>query len=156
MNWQQVCEEPSFQDLPFKIELNEYGQVVMSPASNEHGRCQMRIGAMLTQQVPDGEVIAECSMETDKGVKVADIAWISAAFLARHGYRTPYPSSPEICVEIAPPSNSDRELTDKIALYFQRGAKEVWICNSFGNLAFHSSEGKLSASALIPDFPSEI
>ena len=37
MNWQEVCEDRSLQDLPFKIELNEYGQIVMSPASNEQG-----------------------------------------------------------------------------------------------------------------------
>jgi len=156
MNWQQVCEEPSFQDLPFKIELNEYGQIVMSPASNEHGRYQMRIGALLTQKVSDGEVIAECSIETDKGVKVADIAWISSAFLSKHGYRTPYPCSPEICIEIASPSNSERELMDKMKLYFERGAKEVWICNSFGSLEFYGPQGALSSSTLVAGFPDEM
>jgi Uma2 family endonuclease len=156
MNWQQVCDEPSLQDLPFKIELNEFGQVVMSPASNEHGRYQMRLGTLLTQHIPDGEVIAECSVETSKGVKVADIAWISASFLSRYGYRTPYPQSPEICVEIASPSNSDKELEDKMQLYFQQGAREVWICNSFGNIDFYNAAGLLKSSLSIPSFPEVI
>jgi len=34
MNWQQVCENPTLKDLPFKIELNTFGQIIMSPASN--------------------------------------------------------------------------------------------------------------------------
>lgn len=33
MNWQEVCEHPSLQDLPFKIELNQWGQVMMSPTT---------------------------------------------------------------------------------------------------------------------------
>ena len=34
MQWQEVIAHPSLQDLPFKIELNEYGKIEMSPASN--------------------------------------------------------------------------------------------------------------------------
>ena len=28
MNWQEICEHPSLQNIPFKIELNEYGKIV--------------------------------------------------------------------------------------------------------------------------------
>ena len=34
MTWQDVLDHPSLQDLPFKIELNAWGQIVMSPPSN--------------------------------------------------------------------------------------------------------------------------
>ena len=37
MNWQEVCDDPHLQDLPYKVELNRFGQILMSPASNEHG-----------------------------------------------------------------------------------------------------------------------
>ena len=30
MQWAEVLQDPSLQDLPYKIELNEWGQVVMS------------------------------------------------------------------------------------------------------------------------------
>jgi len=36
MNWQEVCEHKSLQDLPFKIELNEYGKIIMSPVKVYH------------------------------------------------------------------------------------------------------------------------
>ncbi len=36
MNWQEVCEHPSLQNLPFKIELDEYGNIVMSPVKIYH------------------------------------------------------------------------------------------------------------------------
>jgi Uma2 family endonuclease len=156
MNWQQVCEEPSLQDLPFKIELNEYGQVVMSPASNEHGRQQARLIILMTQHLPEGEVISECSIHTSKGVKVADVVWTSVSFIQKHGYATPYLNSPEICIEISSPSNSDRELSAKLKLYFEQGAKEVWICDSFGNLDFYDLHGSIPVSKLAAKFPDRI
>ena len=44
LRWDEVLKDPSLQDLPYKIELNAWGKVEMSPASNRHGRLQMAIG----------------------------------------------------------------------------------------------------------------
>lgn len=156
MTWQEICDDPTLQNLPYKIETNEYGQVVMSPASNQHGEYQIRMGAKLLELVRGGKVISECSIETAKGTKVAGVAWLSQEFFARYDLTTPYPEAPDICVEIRSPSNSERELEEKIKLYFNRGAKEVWVCDSFGNVDFHAPQGELAVSALVPDFPQRI
>ena len=36
MNWQEVCDDPSLQDLPYKIELNQYGEVIMNAVRVKH------------------------------------------------------------------------------------------------------------------------
>ena len=36
MNWQEVCDDPSLQDLPFKIELNQHGEVIMNAVRVKH------------------------------------------------------------------------------------------------------------------------
>jgi hypothetical protein len=36
MNWQAVCADPHLRNLLFKIELNEYGQVVIGSQENSH------------------------------------------------------------------------------------------------------------------------
>jgi Uma2 family endonuclease len=156
MNWQEVCENRALQDLPFKIELNERGQVVMSPASNRHGRFQMLIGLMLGAHVQSGEIISECSIETQKGVRVADVVWSSDSFIKMHGYETPYRVAPELCVEITSPSNSREEIKEKVGLYLTGGAKEVWVCNDEGRLSFYGKRGRLKKSRLVPGFPGEI
>lgn len=74
MEWSEVIHNPFLQDLPFKIELNKFGKLLMSPASNSHGRFQGRIAGLLWQGLPKGEVITECSVQTSEGVKVADVA----------------------------------------------------------------------------------
>lgn len=76
----------------------------MSPASNRHGRLQGVIYSLL-EKIGHGRALIECSIDTPEGVKVADVAWGSEEFFARHGYTTPYPEAPEICVEIRSPSN---------------------------------------------------
>lgn len=110
MNWQDVFDDPTLQDLPYKIELNKFGQIVMSPASNESGRFQTRIAARLLQIMAGGEVITECSINTSDGTKVADVAWGSTEFFGEHGLVTPLPEAPQICVEIISPGNSHEEI----------------------------------------------
>jgi len=53
----------------------------MSPASNNHGMLQGALAGALWNKYPDSRVITECSVQTSDGVKVADVAWASAALL---------------------------------------------------------------------------
>ncbi|QTA80885.1 Putative restriction endonuclease, DUF820 [Desulfonema limicola] len=156
MNWQEVCNNPFLKDLPFKIELNEWDKIVMSPASNKHGFFQMKIGILLSRYIQSGEIISECSVETDKGVKVADAAWISDDFLKNHGYETPYKKAPEICIEILSPSNLNKEMNHKMKLYFDKGAKEVWFCNDDGEIWFNDPDGLIACSRIAPSFPGNL
>ena len=156
MQWQEVIEHPSLQDLPFKIELNEYGKIEMSPASNRHGRLQSKLTLLLAQHGGQGELYLECSVETRKGVKVADVAWASPEFFAEYGEVTPLPVAPEICIEILSPSNSQQEMAEKIDLYLAKGAKEVWLCDNQGNITINTPKGVIEKSNLLKTFPRNI
>ncbi len=156
MKWDQVCADKLLQDLPYKIELNEWGNIVMSPASNRHGNLQTKIAFYLMSQMSDGTVLTECSVDTAKGVKVADVARVSDAFLQRNKGATPYVEAPEVCVEIQSPSHSDTEMAEKRDLYFAKGAREYWLCDEDGNLSFFSPRGKMEESLLFPDMLTQI
>lgn len=146
MEWSEVIDNPLLRDLPFKIELNKFGKLLMSPASNEHGRIQSRLAAALLIQLPEGEVITECSIQTSDGVKVADVAWLSAAFIQEFDFVTPYPKAPEICIEIVSPSNSNVEIQSKIDLYLAKGAQEVWIVYGLNRIDVYSCVGRMEKS----------
>ena len=126
MTWQEVIDNPYLQNLPFKIELSKWGKVEMSPASKLHGQRRVEISSE-SRKKRVGIVIAECSIQTDDGVRVADVAWISKALYAQFGTQTPYPQAPEQCVEIMSPSNTLAEMHMRAGLYLKAGAKEVWI-----------------------------
>lgn len=123
MEWADVINNPLLKDLPFKIELNKWGKILMSPASNNHGNLQFETGVRIRDSKKNhGKVITECSIQTSQDVKVADVAWASDAFIQRFGFETPYRQAPEICVEIVSPSNSQDEISEKIEPYLAKGA----------------------------------
>lgn len=152
LQWRRVLHNPVLRDLPFKIELNRFGQILMSPASNKHGIVQHRVGSAIERLRKSGVVISECSILTSDGVRVADVAWASNNFIAEFGERTPYPKAPEICVEITSPSNSAEEIDNKIRLYLEKGAVEVWVVNENGTTSFYSHVGVTKKSKLVPKF----
>jgi Uma2 family endonuclease len=144
--WEEALRDPSLQDLPYKIEINAWGKVEMSPASNRHGRLQAFISAELGRQLPAGIVITECSILTRIGIRVPDVVWGSADFMKDFGEITPYMKAPEICVEIVSPSNVQAEIEDKKAAYFDVGAREAWIVNEQGSIRFFGRNGEKPAS----------
>jgi Uma2 family endonuclease len=155
MTWQDVLFDKNLQNLPYKIELNARGKIEMSPASNRHGWLQAKIIALLSG-VLDGVVLSECSLETSAGVKVADVVWLSRAFWQVHVFETPFTAAPEICVEIISPSNSKKEIREKIRLYTTQGAREVWTCDLEGQMQFYTAKDSLIHSKLVPSFPQQL
>ena len=131
LQWSDVLQNPLLQDLPFKIELNRWGKIEMSPASNQHGITQVELATELRKR-RGGKALVECSVQTSDGVRVADVAWISNKRLAEYAMATPFPGAPEVCVKIMSPANSWAEMHMKAGLYLQAGAVEVWIVATDG------------------------
>lgn len=156
MQWQEICENPILQNLPFKIETNKWGKLEMSPASNEHGLYQSMIIKLMFKFAVGGDSLTECSVQTSDGVRVADVAWGTYEFFKRNGRANPYLESPEIVVEILSRSNTRQEMTEKKELYFARGAKEFWMCDRNGEMTFLNNHSELLKSEIIPEFPKQI
>jgi len=156
MNWQEVCDNPDLRNLPFKIELNERGQILMSPVKVYHSAFQGKIAALLYINIGKGEVLTECAIKTDKGTKVADVAWSSSERFKTIRAETECSIAPEICVEVVSESNTTTEMNEKKALYFAQGALEVWICDARGQLKFYDTHSEWSVSPLVPNFPRQL
>jgi Uma2 family endonuclease len=156
MEWSEVLADPSLHDLPYKIETNSYGQIVMSPASRYHSRYEAEIAILLRALRADGVVHTEAPVQTDAGVKVPDVAWASDAFEANPAHGETFASAPELCIEVVSRGNSKSELDEKRRLYFAAGAFEVWECNLRGQVTFHDPNGPIAESALFPGFPQQI
>jgi Uma2 family endonuclease len=146
VRWAELVADSTLRNLPYKIELNAWAKIEMSPASNRRGRLQARLGSELARQLPGGEVLTECSVLTQIGVRVPDVAWASAQFLDLHGEATPFPRAPEICVEIVSPSNSEDEIEAKTAAYLAAGAQEVWTVSEEGAIRHFDAQGERKTS----------
>ena len=152
VKWQELMNNPFFRDVPYKVELNKFGQILMSPASNRHGILQFKVGSEIKEKLGSGIIVTECSILTSDGVRVADVAWLSGEFFAEFGEKTPYPKAPEICVEVKSPANSKAEMDEKIRLYLEKGALEVWIVDEYAKVSFYSHTGKIKTSKLVKNF----
>ncbi len=153
MNWKEVCADPNLSDLPYKIELNERGQILMSPARLLHSLYQAKIIKLLIKLIDHGEVIPEFAIATEKGTKVPDVVWCSEELLNQVKYDPESSIAPELCIEVLSPTNTDNEIDEKRNLYFSLGAKEVWICDEKGEVQFYNKAGKIKNSNMCPPFP---
>lgn len=153
MTWEEVIADPSLQDLPYKIELNEHGRIVMSPARFSHSAYQGAIMRRLNSLLPHGKTAPGCAVQTSKNVRAPDVGWFTPEHWAIALGEVACSSAPEICVEVASESNSDREFAEKRTLYFEAGAREVWFCDLMGNVSFFDPAGPRERSALCPEFP---
>jgi Uma2 family endonuclease len=138
--WEEVLNDPSLRDLPYKIELNAWGKLEMAPRSNRRGRLAGEISAALVEQL-QGSVFISCSILTASGIRTPDVAWASPEFMQAFGEMTPYVRAPEICVEIVSERTVAAEVAEKTAAYFAVGALEVWLVSEGGSVRFVGPAG---------------
>lgn len=155
MKWQDVCEHPDLQNVPFKIELDEQGRIIMSPVKVYHSAFQGKIGSLLYNLAGD-YVLTECAIATRSGTKVADVAWASKETFKQIINEVECSIAPEICIEVLSSANTADEIDQKKALYFEQGCKEIWVCSKEGKVTFYTVDGKINRSSLVPAFPERV
>lgn len=120
-----------------RIETDRHGHILVSPpAAARHGGFQRAIAYILRTWTVEGRVLTECPISTEDGVRAADVAWASPECLHALGNHPCFPRAPEVCVKIHSPGNPAAEIQEKLALYFDAGAREVWLCDAAGAVQF--------------------
>lgn len=150
--WEELCADPSLQDLPYKVETNASGQVILSPHTNWHSVTQSKVSRLLDDLMDrTGHTAVEFAVDTPEGVKAPDVVWISSERFQRDAAASPV--MPELCVEVLSDSNLRSEIDRKRRLYFEGGAVEVWVISTKGEITFYGPEGLLRESELVNGFP---
>jgi len=157
--WAELLADRDLAKFEGRIETDRHGQIIMSPPpAPTHGSFQSEIAYLLRSLMPNDRTLTECPISTADGVKAADVAWASAARMRQLGSNPCFPRAPEICVEVLSPSNTEAEIHEKLALYFDAGAKEVWGCAQSGAMSFSTARDArpLRSSRICPQFPKRI
>lgn len=153
--WSELCADKQLRDLPYRIETNRQGQVIMTPHKPIHSHYQSLINRLLDERMSAGVTLVECAIKTKDGTKVADVAWCSPDRWLRIKTEAEAPIAPEICVEVMSGANTEAEMGYKRALYIEADAQEVWVVDSQGAVRFFDRTGELPASRLV-EFPRRI
>ena len=158
--WAELLADPKLARIEGRIETDRHGHIIMTPPPGaRHGMFQAEIAFQLRNQILDGRVLTECPISTADGVRAADVAWASAERMQELGNGQLFSSAPDVCVEVLSPDNTEAEIREKRALYFDAGAKEVWICAQSGAITFYLAAGAHTPgpiSQLFPHFPARI
>lgn len=154
--WQKITSDPLLSELPYKVETNQRGQIVLSPHTNRHTFQQKAIQKKLDELFSDGEAFQELAIATSGGTKQADVVWASDDRIAEMKQTgDPTTLAPEICVEVMSDANTMDEMHEKRDLYLEAGADEVWIVDPDGEVRFFREE-ETERSDLLPEFPSQV
>jgi Uma2 family endonuclease len=157
MTWAEVCDDKLLNSLPYRIETDRWGHVIMSaPPRSWHAEYQTEIAHLLRALMEHGRSIAECPVQTSEGVKAVDVVWVSQDRRKSRQNDPCYLIAPEICVEVESPSNSQAEFAERKRLYFEKGAQEFWLCDQAGTMTFFDPAGQIPQSKLCPKFPGKI
>jgi Uma2 family endonuclease len=157
--WDELSADAELAKVEGRIETDRHGHIIMSPPpAPAHGSFQSEIAHLLRTLIPNGRVLTECPISTADGVKAADVAWASSERVREAGNRSLFPHAPEICVEVLSPSNTEAEIQEKAALYFDAGAQEVWLCAADGGMSFRARAitERTENSRLCPNFPKRV
>ena len=155
--WSELLNDPAFNGRACDVETNETGQLIVTPVSDNHAFYSAAIVCKLNHFLPQGIVQVETPLVTSKGNKSPDVTWCSNAVHDQRKNTIESPIAPEICVEVLSPGNRKFEIDEKIQLYFEQGAEEVWICDLEGQITFYIPKIGLTGFSLkIPDFPNKI
>jgi Uma2 family endonuclease len=154
--WKEIVQDPDLQDLPYHVETNHRGHIVLSPHTAKHARQQKAVQKRLDALLDGGEAFSEWPVATDGGTKQIDVVWASDARLdAMTATGDPPTMAPEICVEVMSDSNDGAEMNEKRTLYRTAGAEEVWVVDPDGQVHVFADE-ELGGSQLAPGFPDRL
>jgi Uma2 family endonuclease len=151
--WRQLADNPVVAAIPCKVELSEKGAIEVSPPTPRHAFVQGFVIRELTRQRPEGTTLPEFPVETEIGMRVPDVVWVSPELMERHRNETEFRVAPDLCIEVLSPTNTRIEMAEKTAAYLAAGAKEVWVVDEDGVPEIHTSAGRVTASTLGFELP---
>jgi Uma2 family endonuclease len=151
-----LAADPRFTDFAGKIEINEFGDLLLNAASRGHVLLQKRFGVFLERTL-GGEAITEMAVRialpggAGYKLRVPDISWSSdEGFFEGPEELAVLPAPAELCVGIKSDSSTVIELEEKARELLAAGAREVWLVfPSHQRVQFYSIEGR-SAQTTYP------
>lgn len=147
-----------------KYELVEGELVQMSPTMPLHNlvrdRLLILLGAFLKGKGQGIAVSEQAFILSQRTVRIPDIAFVREGRL-KDLHRLPE-GAPDLAIEVISPSNTPREMDQKVSDYFAAGCKRVWVIypaehevyvyGSAGVVARRAGEDALEEPELLPGF----
>jgi len=146
-----------------RYELVEGELVTMSPGMLPHNLIRDTVLVILKTFAKSrnlGVVVSEQAFQlSERTVRVPDIAFVRAG--RELAIDRPIADAPELAVEVVSPSNSPREIDERVSDYFAAGCRRVWLVypehreiyiHGLAGVTRRKSGEQLEDSDLLPGF----
>lgn len=103
------------------------------PPSYDHGRIQFRVGRLLDDFITPrklGEITTDPGFVLERNpdtVRAPDVSFMRADRVSGDKLPPFLDGAPDLAVEVLSPSNTKREMAEKVAQYLSTGARLVWL-----------------------------
>jgi len=126
-DFMRLPESVGAQDV--RYELVEGELITMSPGMLPHNLIRDNLLVVLRAYIANrklGTVVSEQPFQLSKRtVRVPDVAFVQAG--RELASDRPIEGAPDLAVEVVSPSNTPREIEQRISDYFAAGCKRVWV-----------------------------
>ena len=78
LRWAEVLADQTLVNLPFRVETNCYGTLLMTPPPSGHHSSRQGEIAFQLRSLLAGHALPECPVSTLDGVRAADVGWYSS------------------------------------------------------------------------------
>jgi len=113
-------------DEPGKRELIDGEVIELPPPRLNHSRISQWFFELLRTVLPASRVLHEGGYRIGGGWLQPDASVMQPDQKVENGYAI---GSPMLAIEVLSPSNTALQIDRKLALYFEEGAREVWVVN---------------------------
>jgi Uma2 family endonuclease len=109
------------------------GELVMSPKNNpQHGNMCVRISARILDHADKRKLGQVFDSNTgywmvNRNLRAPDVSFVSKARLPQRSPKGFFEGAPDLVVEVLSPTNSRREMDDRLRDFFESGTKLAWI-----------------------------
>ncbi len=118
-----------------KWELYRGELIKVSPSGGRHGQLSIKIGRLIEEFVAARKLGVVCGAETGfmlarnpDTVRAPDVSFVRQERISKEGVPDGFwPFAPDLAVEVVSPSDSTKELSEKLKDYLDHGVPLIWV-----------------------------
>ena len=136
--WRRMCVDPTFEDIPGKIEITQWGEILMSPVGKAHGLLAVSLSVLLMRKL-GGRAMVEVGILTTAGIRAPDVAWVSKEKwenLSTEEQEKFPPIAPDFIIEVRSKSDSIKDLKNKMKEWIENGCQLAWLVDPVEQKAY--------------------
>ena len=98
------------------------------------GRFAGEVAEIMMQHLRGGRIVFNSPVQTDRGVKIVDVGWVSESRIQTLRTEPTWTAAPDICASIISPHRLSSQVSEENMDFLKSGARETWTVQGDGKI----------------------